>query len=119
MVMITTTLHQVTTAKYRTKSLTPSLLTKFNQWCAAQREQRLLWLGIALFAHGCIFTPLTVVVVMFTGNLLPLFVLAIASMGMVLVTNLGALPTKITIPVFILSILIDLAIIIACIILQL
>jgi hypothetical protein len=116
--MITTTLHQDITANYRTKSLSPSLLTRFFQWCAAQQEQRLLWLGVALVAHGCIITPLTVGVVMFTGNFLPLFVLAIASMGMALVTNLAALPTKITIPIFILSILIDVAIIITCIILQ-
>ena len=52
---------------------------------------------------------------MFTGNNLYLFVLAIAAMGMTLVTNLAALPTKITIPVFVLSILIDLAIVISCV----
>jgi hypothetical protein len=51
--------------------------------------------------------------VLMGGNSLPLFILAIVSMGMTLVTNLAALPTKITIPVFFLSILIDLGIVIA------
>ena len=54
---------------------------------------------------------------MFTGNNLYLFVVAIAAMGMTLVTNLAALPTKITIPLFILSLLIDLGIIISCVVL--
>jgi hypothetical protein len=43
-----------------------------------------------------------------------LFMLCIVSMGMALVTNLAAMPTKITIPIFVLSVLIDLAVIISC-----
>ncbi len=105
--------HSITTT-YRERASAPSLLTRFITWCNTQEESRLLWLGVILAAHGCILTPLTVMVVMFTGNNLYLFVLAIAAMGMTLVTNLAALPTKITIPLFVLSILIDLAIVISC-----
>ncbi len=99
---------------YGVRSLTPSLLTKFMTWCKSQEESRLLWLGVILAAHGCIFTPLTVMIVMFTGNNIFLYTLAIAAMGMTLVTNLAALPTKVTIPVFMLSILIDVAIAVSC-----
>ena len=53
--------------------------------------------------------------VLLAGTNLTLFVIAIVAMGMSLVTNLAAMPTKITIPVFFLSILIDIAIIIGCI----
>jgi len=105
--------HPISTT-YRQKTSAPSLLTRFIAWCKNEEESRLLWLGIILAAHGCILTPLTVMAVMFTGNNLYLFVLAIAAMGMTLVTNLAALPTKITIPVFVFSILIDLAIVISC-----
>ena len=49
--------------------------------------------------------------VLLAGTNLFLFVLALVAMGMSLVTNLAALPTRITIPVFILSILIDIVII--------
>jgi hypothetical protein len=35
-------------------------------------------------------------------------------MGMSLVTNLAAMPTKITIPVLVFSILIDIAIVVSC-----
>jgi hypothetical protein len=45
--------------------------------------------------------------VLLAGTNLALFVTAIVAMGLSLVTNLAAMPTKITIPVFILSVLID------------
>jgi hypothetical protein len=116
--MNTSILNQSISSVYQERSLAPSLLTRFINWCKSQEESRLLWLGIILAAHGCILTPLTVIVVMFTGNNLYLFVLATAAMGMTLVTNLAALPTKITLPVFVLSILIDLGIVISCAILM-
>ena len=82
-------------------------------WCENQNENRILWIGIALAAHGCIITPLTVMAVLLAGTNLILFMLAIVAMGMSLVTNLAALPTRITIPVFFLSILIDVIIVIS------
>jgi hypothetical protein len=92
-----------------------SLLSNFFNWCNGQNEYRLLWLGIVLVAHGCILTPLTVLAVVLAGANIVLFMLVIMSMAMALVVNLAALPTKITIPIFLLSILIDLGIVIACI----
>jgi hypothetical protein len=70
-------------------------------------------LGIALAAQGCVLAPLTVFAVVFAGNSLVLFMLAIMAMGIVLVTNLAALPTKITIPVFFGSILVNLGVVLA------
>ena len=96
-------------------STSASIYIRFMNWCNGQQEDRLLWLGIALAGHGCVITPLTIMAVLLAGTNLFLFVLALVAMGMALVTNLAALPTKITIPVFVLSILIDLAIIAACI----
>ena len=83
-------------------------------WCNNQQEDRLLWLGIALVGHGCVITPLTIMAVLLAGTNLFLFVTALVAMGMSLVTNLAALPTKITIPVFLLSIVIDLVVIVSC-----
>ena len=93
----------------------PSLFTTFINWCDKQQHNRLLWLGLALAGHGCVLTPLTIMAVLLAGTNLFLFMLGIIAMGIALVTNLAALPTKITIPVFILSIVIDIAIVIACI----
>jgi len=75
-----------------------------------------MWLSIALAGHGCFLTPLALLAVMFAGNLMILWAIVIGAMAMCLVSNLAAMPTKITIPVFMLSILIDLGVIISCVI---
>ena len=72
-------------------------------------------MGLALAAHACFLTPLTLFVVMYTGNSILLFGFAIAAMAMALITNLAALPTKITIPTFLLSVVLDVAIILAAV----
>jgi hypothetical protein len=89
-----------------------SVVQRFFTWCKNQDNNRLTWLAVILTGHGCIITPLTVMFIMITGNNPILWPIAIAAMGMCLVVNLAALPTKITIPVFFLSLTIDLAIII-------
>ena len=85
-------------------------------FCKGQEQNRLLWLGVALAGHGCIITPLTVMAVLLAGTNFFLFIVAFVAMGMSVVTNLAAMPTRITIPVFILSILIDIAIVVATIV---
>jgi hypothetical protein len=112
--MATTTMNQAISATYTQNTSSTSFVRKFFAWCKGQDENRFLWLGIVLAGHGCILTPLTVMAVLLAGTNMLLFVLAIVSMGMSLVTNLAAMPTKITIPVFALSVLIDIAIIISC-----
>lgn len=103
--------HTFSLSHSRAKSK-PSIATRFFVWCKNQDKDRLTWLAVILAGHGCIITPLTVIFIMITGNNLALWPIAIAAMGMCLVTNLAALPTKITIPIFFLSLVIDLAIII-------
>jgi hypothetical protein len=87
---------------------------RFINWAKGQEENRLMWLALSIIVHGCVITMLTMVVIIFSGNHFIYWPFAIAAMGMSLVTNLAALPTKITIPVFFLSVLIDLIIIISC-----
>ena len=111
--MATTTLQSGMIKNLDVNISRPSIFTKFFKWCEAQQESRLLWLGIALAGHGCILTPMTVFAVLIAGNSMTLFMLAIVSMGIALVTNLAALPTKITIPALLLSVVLDLGIIIA------
>ena len=111
--MTTTTFSQTITSSYIETQFQPSFFAKFINWCNDQNQNRLLWIGVILAAHGCVLTPLTAMAVLFTGLNFPLVMLAIIAMAMVLVTNLAALPTKYTIPVFALSILIDLGIILS------
>lgn len=99
--MATTTFNQAISTNYRVAPARTSVLKRFINWCERQEETRLLWVGIALAGHGCVLTPLTIMVVVLAGASLSLFMVAIAAMAMSLVTNLAAQPTKITIPVFI------------------
>ena len=97
---------------------TPSLLQKFIQWSEGQQENRFVWLGIALTAHASFLTPFTVMAVMLLGNNFALFMAALGAMALSLVTNLAALPTKVTIPAFFLSVAIDVAIVLTALFLS-
>jgi hypothetical protein len=92
-----------------------SSLKKFIDWAKKQEEDRFLWMAIAIGGHGCFFTIITLLMILFTGNHFIFWPFAIAAMAVPVVTNLAALPTKITIPIFFLSLLMDIVIIILCI----
>jgi len=110
-----TIINQSIETTYESSASKLSLINRFMNWSKDQERNRLLWIGIALAGHGCIITPLTVMAVLLAGTNLFLFILALVAMGASLVTNLAAMPTRITIPVFVLSIIVDLVIIISCI----
>lgn len=88
---------------------------KFIDWCENQEKYRLGWLAAAITLHGCILTIVTMFAVVLSGNHFIFWPFIIAAMGATLLVNLAAMPTKITIPVFFFSVLIDLVIIISCI----
>ncbi len=75
----------------------------------------MLWLAISLAGHGCVLTIITMFAIMFAGNNFIFWPFAIGAMAMCLIVNLAAMPTKITIPVFFLSVLIDVVIIAICV----
>ncbi|MCS3800628.1 hypothetical protein [Niastella sp. OAS944] len=108
--MATTTFNHTIGTTYNQTGT--SVFSRFINWCKGQQENRLIWLGVVVAGHGCVITPLTVLAVVMAGNSLVLFMLAIFAMAISLITNLAALPTKITIPAFALSILIDVGILI-------
>ncbi|MET0636708.1 MAG: hypothetical protein ABWZ25_11830 [Chitinophagaceae bacterium] len=91
------------------------LLRKFMNWCDRQQENRIAWLAIALAGHGCMVTPITIFFIMMAGNSFIFWPLAMGAMAMCLVVNLAALPTRITIPVLVTSLLLDLIIIANCV----
>lgn len=90
------------------------LWNRFISWSIGQEKNRFAWLAVALAGHGCFLTPLTLFAIILSGNLFVLWIIAMAAMAMCLITNLAALPTKITIPVFLLSIFLDLLVITYC-----
>ncbi|HEX7844709.1 MAG TPA: hypothetical protein VF476_02850 [Chitinophagaceae bacterium] len=93
-----------------------SVINRFFNWTKTQEKNRLLWLAVAVAGHGCVITIITMFAILFTGNNFVFWPFAIAAMAMTLVTNLAAMPTKITIPVFFLSVLIDVVIIAICLV---
>ncbi len=110
-----TTLQHPAQAISNVNNTQTGLWTKFIRWANGQESNRMLWLAIALVGHGCVLTIITMFAIMFAGNNFIFWPFAIGAMSMCLIVNLAAMPTKITIPVFFLSVLIDLAIIAICI----
>ena len=92
-----------------------SLLSRFFAWCEGQEKYRFGWLAVIITVHGCVLTPLTVLTLVSTGNHIAFWGITIGAMAMALVTNLAAMPTKVTIPIFFRSVLIDIAVIASCI----
>ena len=112
-----TILNQQISTTYSEITSPISLWTKFMNYCKSQEHNRLLWVGVALAAHGCVLTPITIMITLFAGPNFFLFMTGMVAMGIALVTNLAAMPTKVTIPAFALSIVIDALVIISSILL--
>ena len=108
-------IHQYTASAPLTRTNTTSPIQRFFAWCKEQENNRLLWLAIIVAGHGCILTPITVMIITFTGNSMLLWSFALGAMAMSLISNLAAMPVKITMPVFILSLVIDFTIIVVSI----
>ena len=109
------TFHPALVTSHVTRVERPSIIAKFMNWCIGQEKNRLGWLGGILTVHGCLFTPITLFAIVLSGTYFPFYIAALVAMGLAVVTNLAAMPTKVTIPVFFFSLLVDIAIIISCI----
>ncbi|AXY78075.1 hypothetical protein D3H65_30585 [Paraflavitalea soli] len=114
---MSTTIHPSTVqSSYTIPAKGNSVFTRFIHWADAQQENRLLWLALALGGFGCALTPLTILlIVALTGMNLFLFMTALAAMAMSLIVNLAAMSTKITIPVLLVSVVVDLVVIAAAV----
>jgi len=96
------------------QDISVSYWKRFITWCDSQEEYRLGWTAGIFFGHSCIFTILTVLSIIFTGNHFIFWPFAILAIASPLITNMAALPTRIVIPVFFSSLLVDLLIIAFC-----
>jgi hypothetical protein len=106
------TVHTTYGTPYYPVAQKKSFVKRFIAWCAAQETNRLGWLAAMLTLHGCVLAPVTVAFLFLGGNQILFWGLVIGAMAMTLVSNLAAMPTRITIPIFFLSLLIDLAVIV-------
>jgi hypothetical protein len=101
-----------------TYSTAKSLWKQFIQFSDRQEYNRLAWVVLGILGHGTIFTIAALATVTLLGNIFILYIIACCAMVLVVAVNLAALPTKYTVPVFFLSLLIDFGVIIAAIILH-
>lgn len=111
-----TTIQQSITPLISQATSKTSLWKRFINWSEGQEENRFGWTAFAIAGHGCVFTVITVAVILATGNNFIFWPFAIAAMAASLITNLAALPTKITIPTLLITVLVDIAIIAICLI---
>lgn len=96
----------------RTKT---NILTMFASWCKAQEKNRFLWLGLAFLGLIGLALPCTLTAILLMGNSsFPLVVLACVINVPVLMLNLAAQSTKITLPAFFFACIADTLIILYC-----
>lgn len=114
--MTTNTFLPTISSKYIKPVQGISLFKRFINWCASKEEKRFLWQGVTLTFHGCILTPFAMLAALLAGVDTYLYVPVVMAIAITLIVNLAALPTRIIIPVFFLSLLIDLGVIAAAVI---
>lgn len=112
--MHTTINQHVNSAGTSAISTHSSLWSRFMKWADGQENNRMLWTALSIAGHGCVVTIITMATILLTGNNFIFWPFALAAMTMCVVVNLAAMPTKITIPVFFFSLLIDVVIIVLC-----
>jgi len=90
-----------------------ALWNKLLLFSEKQQSNRMLWTAIGIFGHGTVFTPIAMGLVFYTSHIFGLLITVCFSMILVVIVTLAALPTKYVIPVFLLSLLIDVCVIIS------
>ena len=106
------TLQQVYNPAYFKAEKKQSLFSRFIAWCQGQEKFRFGWVASIIAIHGCVLAPITVLAITLGTNHMAYWGLAIGAMAIALVANLAAMPTKITIPVFFFSVLVDISLIV-------
>jgi hypothetical protein len=89
-----------------------SVFTRLIDWTKKEEKNHIAWVGISITAMSAVFFPITMSATLFNGAVFSLIVGAIISLAGVVIMNLAALPTKYTIPAFLLGILMDIVLIV-------
>ncbi len=91
-----------------------SFFSRFIDWATNEEEDHHIgWVGVEVTSMSAVFFPLTMGCILLNGASFPLIIASIISFVLVVVINLAALPTRYTIPLFILGILADIFVIIS------
>ena len=87
-------------------------MSRFISWCDQQEKNRLLWLGIGIMGHIGMILPLTLFAILFlANNNFTLWIVVLTANMPVLALNLAAQPPKVTIPVMLTSLFVNIVIV--------
>jgi hypothetical protein len=104
--------HILTSPAYVERQPRVNSLRKFINWCDQQEKNRLLWLGIGIMGHIGTIVPLTLLSILFlANNNFALWTVVLCTNMPVLALNLAAQPPKVTIPVMLTSLIINIVVI--------
>ena len=93
------------------KSKNRNLVQKFKEFCVRQNENRLGWTAVIIAAQVFLLVPITLIAIAWNGDRFVLWIPVIVSSFVTAVSNLAAMPTTITIPIFCTSVLINVGVI--------
>jgi hypothetical protein len=105
---------KVSTVFHSERSEQVSLWKNFLVWCDTQQENRFMWMALIIVGHSTFITVITILAITYSGNHFIYWPAAIGGLMACLVVNIAGQPTRITIPVFFVSIIIDVVIIVLC-----
>jgi hypothetical protein len=106
---------RLSTAFHHERSEHVSLWKHFVNWADTQQSNRFLWMSFIIMGHSIIFTPAVLTTIFLSGNHFIYWPVTISAMMACLVVNLAGLSTKVTIPVFFISLAVDVVIIICAV----
>jgi len=107
-------LTQADVLSYENDVQTLNLWQKFIKYAEGQQDNRFAWLAFSFFMQGCVLVPITLLIVVMRGNPFELWIPTLVGFVVTETTNLAAMPTKITIPVFWAGVIVDLLVIAGC-----
>jgi|SRR5215467_6962674 len=88
------------------QAVNKSFLSRFLQWTIAQdKENHVLWVGLSISSMAAVFFPLSMFAILVNGASFGLIIAAMSALALVVITNLAALPTKYTIPFFLIGVI--------------
>jgi hypothetical protein len=73
-----------------------------------------MWMAFGIVGHSTFITNITILAITYSGNHFIYWPFVIGAMMSCLIVNISGLPTKTTIPVFFISVIIDAVIIMMC-----
>jgi len=91
-----------------------NLWQQFLRYAERQQPNRFGWLAFSFFMQGCVLVPITLMIVVMRGNPFELWIPTLVAFVVTETTNLAAMPTKITIPIFWAGVIADLLVIASC-----